>query len=93
VIGRPFVRRATLNLPNGKTFTIVAEQLDDAHAYVGAVSLNGKPLTRTWLDHAEILAGGELRFVLQAEPNRTWGTGRDARPYSMNSDSTSVAAP
>ncbi len=84
VIGRPFVRHATLNLPNGKTFTIVAEQLDDAHAYVGAVSLNGKPLTRTWLDHAEILAGGELRFVMQAEPNRSWGTGRDARPYSMS---------
>lgn len=27
VIGRPFVRRAVLHLPNGKTFTIIADGL------------------------------------------------------------------
>ena len=35
VIGRPFVDRAVLNLPNGKRFTIVAEGLSKAKPYVG----------------------------------------------------------
>ncbi|HET7359183.1 MAG TPA: GH92 family glycosyl hydrolase [Rhodanobacteraceae bacterium] len=84
VIGRPFLRRAVLHLPNGKTFTISAAHLDDAHPYIGQVMLNGKPLTRTWIGYRDIVAGGELHFTMQAQPNRQWGTGAAARPYSMS---------
>ncbi|MCW4474183.1 GH92 family glycosyl hydrolase [Xanthomonas sp. H13-6] len=84
IIGRPFLPRASLNLPNGKRFAIVADGLDDAHPYIGAATLNGKPLERAFLRHEEILAGGELRFTMQAEPNRQWGTHPEARPYSQS---------
>lgn len=84
IIGRPFLPRASLNLPNGKRFAIVADGLDDAHPYIGAATLNGKPLERAFLRHEEILAGGELRFTMQAEPNREWGTHPEARPYSQS---------
>lgn len=84
IIGRPFVPKATLNLPNGKQFRIVTQGMDKGHQYVGSVTLNGQPLQRTFLRHAEILAGGELRFTLQAEPNKAWpGEGAQA-PYSMS---------
>jgi len=83
VIGRPFVDKAVLHLPNGKQFTIVADSLNDQHPYVGSVTLDGKPLNRSYLTHAEIMAGGELRFVMQAQPNKTWATSKDARPYAM----------
>ncbi|NUS38444.1 MAG: glycoside hydrolase family 92 protein [Lysobacter sp.] len=84
VIGRPFVPRATLNLPSGKRFTVIADHLDDAHPYVGNVQLDGKPLDRVYLRQDEIMAGGTLRFSMQAQPNHTWATGPDARPYSMS---------
>lgn len=84
VIGRPFVDRATLNLPNGKRFSIVADALSDANRYVGQVALNGRTLDRTYLRHAEIMAGGELRFTMQATPNRSWGVALGTRPYSMS---------
>lgn len=84
ILGRPFLPKTAMRLPNGKTFTIVADGLDDKHTYVGSVSLNGKPLQRTFLRHDEILAGGELRFSMQAEPNKAW-PGQDAQaPYSMS---------
>lgn len=83
VIGRPFLPRATLNLPNGKRFTVVAEGLDDAHPYIGAATLNGKPLERAYLRHEEIMAGGELHFTMQAQPNTAWATAPEQRPYSM----------
>ena len=85
-IGRPFVPRAVLHLPNGKAFKIIAEQLDDAHPYIGSVMLNGKPLLRTWIGYQDITAGGELRFTMQATPNKTWGASIDALPYSMSTE-------
>ncbi|TDR45055.1 putative alpha-1,2-mannosidase [Tahibacter aquaticus] len=84
VIGRPFLRRAALDLPNGKTFTVIAEGLDDGHGYIGSVTLDGKPLQTSVIAHAQILAGGELRFVMQATPNREWGRARASRPFSMS---------
>src|SRR6185437_6537570 len=84
VIGRPFVRHAVLHLPNGKQFSIVADGLADANGYVGSVRLNGQPLTRTFICHEEIMAGGELHFVMQAQPDKRWGSRRSSRPYSMS---------
>jgi predicted alpha-1,2-mannosidase len=83
-IGRPFVPRAAIHLSNGHTFTITASPMDAAHPYVGAVTLNGKPLDRVYLKHADILAGGELHFTMQAEPNKTWGQAISARPTAMS---------
>ena len=83
VIGRPFLDKAVLNLPDGKRFAIVAEGLSDANGYIGRVTLNGKPLDRVYITDSEIRAGGELRFVMQPTPNRSWGTGIKGRPYSM----------
>jgi predicted alpha-1,2-mannosidase len=84
VIGRPFVERAVLAVPDGKTFTVVADGLSDANRYVGAVALNGKPLNRVFVKDSEIRAGGELRFTMEAAPNKGWATGVKARPYSLS---------
>ncbi|WP_283254646.1 GH92 family glycosyl hydrolase [Luteimonas galliterrae] len=84
VIGRPFLPRAVLNLPNGKRFTVIAEGLDDAHTYIGNATLNGKPLPRAYIEHGEIMAGGELKFTMQAQPNKEWATAQ--RPYSMSAE-------
>jgi putative alpha-1,2-mannosidase len=78
------VARAAIHLGNGRTFTVSADPLDDAHPYVGAVTLNGQPLDRVYLHHAELLAGGELHFRMQAQPNTPWGTARSARPTSTS---------
>ena len=88
VIGRPFVNRAALTLPNGKRFTVVADGLTDANRYVARVTLNGRALGRTYLTHEELMRGGDLRFTMQAMPNKTWGAAPAARPFSM---STAVA--
>jgi len=84
VIGRPFLDCIVMNLPNGKRFTITADHLDDAHPHFGQITLNGKPLDRSFIRHEEIMAGGDLHFTMQAEPNRQWATGAKARPYSMS---------
>jgi predicted alpha-1,2-mannosidase len=84
IIGRPFLPRATLHLPNGKHFTVIADGLDRGYGYIGDAAHNGKPLNRAFLRHDEITAGGELRFTMQAEPDRDWPGADAARPYSMS---------
>ena len=83
VIGRPFVDRAVLKVADGKTFTIRAEHLSQVNEYVGKVTLNGRPLERSFIRHEEIMAGGELAFTMQAGPNREWGRAKGTRPYSL----------
>lgn len=83
VLGRPFLERATLTLPNGNRFTIIASGLSQANRYVGSVVLNGRKLDRQYLTHEELLRGGELRFTMQATPNRAPAP-LAGRPYSMS---------
>jgi predicted alpha-1,2-mannosidase len=83
VLGSPLVNRAILRNPaQGTTFTVVAENNSDQNVYVQRVVLNGNPLTRTWFKHADILAGGELRFQMGREPNKAWGSAPTDRPPS-----------
>jgi len=84
VIGRPFTNGTTVHLPNGKSFRIVSENLSDKNRYVGKISLNGHALDRSFLRHDEIMAGGELRFVMSDIPNREWASKPMARPFSMS---------
>lgn len=83
VIGRPFVTRATLRLPNGKRFTVQADNLSDSNLYVSSVMLNGKLLSKSYITHQQIMSGGVLHFVMQPVPNTNWATASDDRPFSM----------
>ena len=47
------------------------------------MTLNGRPLTRSFITHGEIMGGGELRFTMGSSPDRNWATLPADRPYSM----------
>ena len=83
VIGRPFVNRAVLHLPNGKVLTMTAENLSETNAFVQSVTLNGKPLERTFIRHEELMAGGELRFVMSPKEMAIWSLHAGQAPYSV----------
>jgi predicted alpha-1,2-mannosidase len=86
IIGSPLVDKATLTLDPkhypGKTFTITAENNSRDNLYIQSATLNGQPLTRAWLKHAEIAQGGELHFVMGNSPNSAWGSAATNRPGS-----------
>jgi len=82
-MGTPLFKRITINLENGKTFTIEAPNNSPSNMYVQSASLNGQPLARTWLGHDEILNGGTLRLEMSDKPNYQRGAAISERPYSM----------
>ena len=77
------VNRAVIQNPaNGAKFTIVAENNSPENVYIQSAELNGQELTRSWLTHAQIVAGGELRFRMSNKPNKEWATAPADRPPS-----------
>lgn len=84
VIGSPLFNKATISLENGNKFTIVAENNSKENVYIQFATLNGEPFERNWIDHSEIMAGGELHFVMGPEPNKERCRAKDAAPYSLS---------
>jgi predicted alpha-1,2-mannosidase len=82
VLGRPFVDRAVLHLPNGKVLTINSTNLSDDHGFVKDVLLNGKSLDRTYVTHEELMNGGDLRFIFSNEKDAEWSRRSLRLPYS-----------
>ncbi|MBJ2126019.1 GH92 family glycosyl hydrolase [Flavobacterium sp. IB48] len=72
-IGSPIFEKSTLNLPNGKTFVIEAENVSDKNFYIQSATLNGKTFNKTAISHQEMQKGGVLHFVMGAQPNQNWG--------------------
>jgi predicted alpha-1,2-mannosidase len=72
-IGSPLFEKSVINLAEGKSFTIIAEQVSDENYYIQEATLNGKPFSKTTLSHQEITNGGTLVFKMGPEPNKSWG--------------------
>jgi predicted alpha-1,2-mannosidase len=71
-IGTPLFDDASIHLASGKQFRIRAAGASAGKLYIRSATLNGVPLNRYWIEHSEILAGGELVFDMSAEPNPEW---------------------
>jgi predicted alpha-1,2-mannosidase len=84
VIGSPAVDGATIDVGEGKTFTVTARTMSPQNIYIQSVSLNGAPLEKTYIRHADIMAGGTLEFVMGPAPNKKWGSDPSAAPPSMS---------
>jgi predicted alpha-1,2-mannosidase len=82
LLGRPFVDRAVVHLPNGKAFTVASMGMDDAHGFLKDVQLNGRSLDRSYVRHEELMRGGELKFVFSDEKNAAWSRRSLKMPYS-----------
>lgn len=57
-IGSPSVNKATINLENGKSFTISVKNQRVKNVYIQKMVLNGKPLLRYFINYDEIINGG-----------------------------------
>lgn len=80
VFGSPIVHEATIHLPEGKNFKIIAENNSDQNIYIQSVELNGKPYEKSFITHQEIMNGGSLKFVMGPKPNVEFGSAKGNRP-------------
>ena len=67
-LGSPLVEEATIRLDNGNTLKIIAKNQSEKNVYVKRISINGKPLKGIFLNHQDIMNGGELIFEMSKTP-------------------------
>ena len=82
VFGSPLVERAQLQLPGGRTLVIEAEGNGPEQRYVQSVRWNGQPYARSWIEHGQLMRGGQLVFVMGDMPNPAFGAAPEVRPPS-----------
>lgn len=66
-IGSPTIHNAKINLENGKTFEIKVNNASDKNIYVQKMMLNGKPLSKFFINYEDIIKGGILEFTMSAK--------------------------
>ena len=70
VLGAPQFDRVTFRLPGGKAFAVTAKGLSEENRYVASVSLDGAPVATNLVRHADVMRGGELKFVMKDNKER-----------------------
>lgn len=93
VIGVPHFEEMVINLENGKTFTVIANNLSRENRYIESVKLNGKPLKRSYIYFDEVHNGGKLEFEMTNSRKSTWATEAENCPTQKIEDHIIVTAP
>ncbi len=83
VFGAPYLPYLKVTLENGAVIEIKAPGVSDRNRYVRSVKLNGKPYTKLYLTHADLLRGCTLEFEMSDRPNRKRGLAAADKPYSF----------
>lgn len=83
VIGAPYLPYMDVSLTNGKHIVIKAPKVSDKNRYVQSVKLNGKPYTKLFITHKDLINGCVLEFQMGSKPNKKRGTAPTDKPYSM----------
>lgn len=81
-IGSPVFENTVLDLGNGKTFRVKANNVSSINKYIQSAKLNGKNWTKPWFPHDEIASGGELILEMGPKANKNWGSKIEDAPPS-----------
>ncbi|NQU54293.1 MAG: glycoside hydrolase family 92 protein [Bacteroidetes bacterium] len=73
-IGSPLFPKITLRLPApyNKTVTIIAEGVAKGNKYIKSLTMDGKSITKPFINHANLVACDKLVFEMSATPTN-WG--------------------
>ena len=92
IIGAPLFDKATINLENGKTFTVLAENNHPENIYIASAKLNGKSYLKSFINHEDIMNGGTLIFTMTNQPT-DWGSADKDIPVSKISEHLIIPSP
>jgi predicted alpha-1,2-mannosidase len=68
VLTSPEFDAVTINLPSGKKIQIAAKGNSEKNVYVKSRTVNGRPWTKTWISHADLVNGAKIGTVMSARP-------------------------
>ena len=92
IIGSPLFDKATINLENGKSFTVKAINNSLENKYIKSAILNGENYEFSFINHKDIINGGSLVFEM-TDKQTNWGTADKNIPKTSIDEHLIVAVP
>lgn len=83
VIGAPYLPYMKVTLDNGNVLEIKAPKVSDKNRYVKSVKINGKPYSKLFITHDDLLKGAVIEFEMSSTPNKKRGLNPADKPYSL----------
>ena len=71
-ITSPLFSKVSIDLPNGKNFTLLAKNVSPVNKYIQFASLNGKPLQSLAFSHEQLMNGGVLTLTMGHKTDKQW---------------------
>ncbi len=85
-ISGPHFKKITINLDNGKQLIIKANGFSKTAPYIKNIQLNGNSYNKNYLNHFDLIEGGELQFEMSTVPDKTRGTADNSSPFSLSNN-------
>ena len=71
-ITSPLFSKVSIDLPNGKKFTLIANKCSRTNKYIQSATMNGKPLRSLSFSHEELMNGGTLVLEMGEGTGAKW---------------------
>ena len=83
ILGSPLFDRAVVKLAGGKQLELIAHRHSPSDQYIQSVTMNGKPYTRAWFRHSDMVSGARIVFEMGSTPNPSFGAAAADLPPSF----------
>lgn len=93
ILGSPVFDEIKLKLGNKKQFKIKAINNSKTNIYIQSISLNGQEYNKSFINHFDIIKGGELILYMGNKPNKNFGKKIENISYSSINDFVLVPVP
>ena len=80
-VNTPIFESVVLHMKNGD---LVIRGGSEKNIYIQRVTFDGKPYTKNYISHEDILRGGTMLFEMGPEPNPDWGNKPEDCPPHIN---------
>ena len=79
-IGTPLFPEMQLHLTNGKTFAVLAPNVNKKNIYIQSTKVNGHPYDKTYITHEQIMSGATVEFEMGSTPKTIGVIFEEKRP-------------
>lgn len=84
VFGSPQFDEVKFQCPGNKTFTVRTKNAGKERPYIQQVLFDGKPYSKTYIEHTTMISGGTLEFIMGDQPNKSFGQSPESWPASAS---------
>lgn len=87
IFGTPLFDQVSLQLGKGRKLEVIAKRSAPTDQYIQSVTFNGKPYTKSWFNHRDIVNGARIVFQMGSQPNLEFGSQAADIPPSLTLES------